>query len=188
MIRRGLELRYERSPQAVDPDEYIEKTISLSFDLPQLQPEQAQDLLLSAGLSTLEVRDKPDPWHETIIAVLGTNPRRLKRVANSLRVTRALATQHGTLSEADAKLLLKLGLIAYRNSGAFDLMRRDPKLAVSLQRLANVSRNTGAPAAAELPGLLRGLVDDNGFWDLLRLEPDLTDTGIRRGTAWFQPQ
>jgi hypothetical protein len=98
MIRRGLALRYERSPQAVDPDEYIEKTISLSFDLPQLEDTQARQVLKAAGLEAggpmpaasaapiaAGEQPKADPWHTAVIEALGTNPRRLNRAANTLR-------------------------------------------------------------------------------------------------------
>jgi predicted KAP-like P-loop ATPase len=188
MIRRGLSLRYKEAPEAVDPDEYIEKTISLSFDLPQLQVDQARVLLEASGLRT--ITEGADPWHDAIIAALGTNPRRIKRVANTLRVMRALATHGGkTLSEAESSLLLKMGLIAYRNSAVFDQIRRDPKLATEMQNLANRSRNITVSAAemsAKLPEHLKVLADDNGFWALLRMPPDLSEAEFRRGAAWFR--
>jgi hypothetical protein len=189
MIRSGLGVRYKDTPEAVDPDEYIEKTISLSFDLPQLQLSHARVLLEASGLRSI-AETVNDPWHDAIIAALGTNPRRIKRVANTLRVMRALATHGGkTLDETGSKLLLKMGLIAYRSSAAFDQMRRDPKLGAKLQDLANRGRGGAAVSATEtsavLPKHLKSLAEDNGFWALLRMEPDLTEANLRQGAAWF---
>lgn len=46
VIRRGLAIRYrEAGAGMVDPDEYIEKTITLSFDLPPLGVPDAEALL-----------------------------------------------------------------------------------------------------------------------------------------------
>jgi hypothetical protein len=196
MIRRGLALRYERSPQAVDPDEYIEKTISLSFDLPQIRASQARQLLYQANLATIAggAGGGPvdDPWHTAIIEALGTNPRRLKRVANTLRLMRALARESGRpISEADSPLLLKLGLIAYRNSGVFDALRRDPRFGATLQQVANraaIQKWDAATIRAELPVQFHNLAEDNGFWVLLRRQPDLTEEQINLGAAWFQPE
>jgi predicted KAP-like P-loop ATPase len=200
MIRRGLALRYERSPEAVDPDEYIEKTISLSFDLPGLRTTQARELLKRVGLvSVVQPAAKEtnpdavneDPWHTAIIDALGTNPRRLKRAANTLRVMRALAEESGqALTQADAALLLKLGLIAYRNSSVFDAMRRDPTFGSTLQAHANTldSKNTTpSDIRVALQDPFKGLADDNRFWRLLATKPALTDDLILRGAGWFQP-
>ena len=60
VIRRGLELRCPSGtmgekralPPVVDPDEYIEKTIRLSFDLPLLEDADGCALLAVSDLAS----------------------------------------------------------------------------------------------------------------------------------------
>jgi hypothetical protein len=188
VIRRGLAVRYrEAGAGMVDPDEYIEKTITLSFDLPPLGVTDAQTLL--AGCATgveLTVTEAAQ-----IVELLGTNPRRLKRVGRSLAVLWALARAAPSPAEpapwplrpADRPLFLKLSLLAYRNSGVFGQMVRDSGLPSRLQTAADgfatTVRDKGEALALEK---LRQVIDiehplvgqaaqDPVFWRILATEP-----------------
>jgi hypothetical protein len=88
VIRRGLAIRYPASAGgSVDADEYIEKTSTLSFDLPTLGIDDGVALVRSC------VGDAPvdESQLRRIVVLLGTNPRRLKRFGRSLSVLFALA-------------------------------------------------------------------------------------------------
>jgi hypothetical protein len=180
MIRRGLAIRYEKAPQSVDPDEYIEKTISLSIDLPQWAPERAKELLHAAGLNEKDTM----AWHDDILKYLGGNPRRLKRIANTLRVARALASEPTGAGAADNALLFKLTLIGYRNSGAFEYLRRDQDAPQRLQDLAD-KYSLAEEKRQALPKELEYLAEDTGFWLLMTLEPKLNKQLLDRSGAWF---
>ncbi len=90
VIRKGLRLRYgsqSDSELLVDPDEYIEKTISISYDLPRLSSTDARSIIdeftLPITLSDI---------HKTLVITgLGTNPRRTKRFMNTLSFQLQLA-------------------------------------------------------------------------------------------------
>jgi energy-coupling factor transporter ATP-binding protein EcfA2 len=188
VIRRGLAIRYREAGSAmVDPDEYIEKTISLSFDLPSLGVADARTLLVDcAGGVSLT----PDEVTK-IVDLLGTNPRRLKRVGKSLSVLWSLAEAAPKPAEpapwplrpADRALFLKLSLLAYRNSGVFSQLVRDPGLASRLQAVADVFVRT-APEKGEGAGLeqlrvgiqvehavVRQAAEDAVFWRIVAAEP-----------------
>ena len=64
----------------INPDEYIEKTISVSFDLPRLSPHDFEELV---GQTRLPVT--LDGEHLALIrSGLGGNSRRIKRFLNTL--------------------------------------------------------------------------------------------------------
>ncbi len=147
VIRKGLAVRYARAGEAasgqafIDPDEYIEKTISISYDLPRLSAKDALRLIEDFQLPISMDRQNKD----LIVLALGTNPRRVKRFMNSLAVQLYLAdlakpagTSTWTLpaDPRDFDLFLKLQLIGYRYSGVFSALLSDPPL---LHRLQDVS-------------------------------------------------
>lgn len=188
VIRRGLAIRYrEAGAGMVDPDEYIEKTITLSFDLPPLGVADAEALLggcaTGVELSTDELA--------RIVELLGTNPRRLKRVGRSLAVLWALARAARRPAEpapwplraADRPLFLKLSLLAYRNSAVFGQMVRDAGLPARLQAAADGFAGT-VPEKGEAEALevlrkathvehpvVREAAEDPVFWRILAMEP-----------------
>ncbi len=151
VIRRGLELRYpwcsiaemRALPPVVDPDEYIEKAITLSFDLPLLEDADGRALLAVTDLEHPLSNEEGD----SIVSVLGTNPRRLKRfgtifalwcdVARALTENGKRALGFSPLAPADWALFLKLSLIGYLNSGVLAEMRRDPGVAPRSQNVCN---------------------------------------------------
>jgi hypothetical protein len=205
MIRRGLEWRYPKrgdnlSPPVIDPDEYIEKTITLSFDLPLLGEEDALDLIAAAAL--------PVPLTSTeakgIIDVLGTNPRRLKRFSASVAVWQTVADEvaqsgrtliFSPLNEADRSLFLKLAVIGYFNSNLLSYMFRDSGLAGRLQMAYNQAladtpinwheRIIELIKSELLP--IREAALDPALWRALSMEPNLANEGrLPEALRWFR--
>ena len=207
VIRRGLELRYPRkegaiAPPVVDPDEYIEKTITLSFDLPLLADADGQKLMRISGLT--DVLSKPQTL--SVLQVLGTNPRRLKRFSTMLRLWLDLASSlpdaekaklaFSPLDPANHDLFLKLALVGYLNSGLVNQMQRDPALSDRLQRAFNSARNKPTPfeiqkelalqVTGELP-LVREAVLEPALLRALAIDPNLVgNAGTVKALRWFR--
>jgi hypothetical protein len=205
MIRRGLEWRYPKRteqtvPPVVDPDEYIEKTITLSFDLPSLDESDAAKLIAEAQLPV--ALDEVSAGR--LIEVLGTNPRRLKRFAATLATWLSIAQQlaaagrtfgFSPLNEADRSLFLKLSCVGYINSAVIAEMHRDRGLAARLQRVWNEVRGNeplqmqsmiAERTKNELP-VIREAVLDSTLWRAMNLPPNLSDLPqLPLALGWFR--
>ena len=203
VIRKGLSLRYGGSPQSdallIAPDEYIEKTISISYDLPRLSDEDARGIIDGFQLPvSLSANEK-----NLMITALGTNPRRLKRFMNTLGLQlrlAQLAADHdrpvpgGLLDEGHRDVLarfIKLMLISYRYSGVFALAFDDQELLVLLQSVANQSINNPSVrkgALQHFPAVVRTLEADEGFWRLMRARPEFEehDATVSTLLRWFR--
>jgi hypothetical protein len=208
VIRRGLELRYpsrsdasKLAPPVVDPDEYIEKTITLSVDLPTLTERDAKRLLDAAGMPV----PLSDTQSEGVIDVLGTNPRRLKRFAAMLSLWFTVAEDlrnqgrvltFSPLDAANLDLFIKLGLIGYLNSAVIAQMLRDPALPQRLQSVSNSAFAANAPKpwqeivaaemTKELPIIAQAALDP-ALWRALRLRPLLTTApNLPAALRWFR--
>jgi hypothetical protein len=213
VIRRGLELRYPaRSqsdaralPPTVDPDEYIEKTITLSVDMPILAEADGRALL-----SVVDDSETFSPEEaNAIITVLGTNPRRLKRfgtmlalwrqVARSLRDEDRVVLRYSPLDDDNRALFVKLGLIGYLNSAVLAQMQRDPGLPVRLQETCNgafgpngqlkpeAAADIAKAVGSELPVIAQASLDP-ALWRALRMQPLLTVVTDKLPDAlrWFR--
>ena len=204
VIRRGLALRYPPpteavAPPVVDADEYIEKTISLSFDLPALGDLDAQELLNVVGLRlplTAQQRD-------AVIATLGTNPRRLKRFGATLAIWQEVAERAAPsgmaflpLKPDNVNLFLKLALIGYINSAVIAQMQRDPELVDRLQQIANAvdkskpiqdqQKQIADALSAELV-VVREAGLDPVLWRALKLAPNLSGLAeLPAAMRWFR--
>jgi hypothetical protein len=203
VIRKGLAAKYAVPGEAalgqvfIDPDEYIEKTISVSFDLPRLANRDIHDLIAAVQLPfPLDNRQK-----ELLIAGLGSNPRRIKRFMNTLMVHVHLATIakeaglpiHEWLctnsQPRQFDVFLKLLIIAYRYSGAFAVAVEDPGLLKRLQRVSNTYRQTVVQNPAQEDGawqdrknslaselsVVATLQNEEAFWRLMGEAPRFTD-------------
>lgn len=203
VIRRGLAIRYrEAGAGMVDPDEYIEKTISLSFDLPPLGAIDAQRMLADCATGV-----ELDPEEVALIVeLLGTNPRRLKRIGRSLAVLWTLARAAPAPDEpapwplriGDRPLFLKLALLAYRNSGVFGQLVRDGGLAARLQTAAdsfatNEQERGEASALVELRGtisvehsVVKQAAEDPVFWRIVAMQPRFpSKERVAAALRWF---
>lgn len=200
VIRKGLAVKYAPGGEAglgqalIDPDEYIEKTISVSFDLPRLARDDIYELVTAVKLPfALDGRQK-----DLLFVGLGTNPRRIKRFMNTLAVhvhLAAIAKEAGlplhewlsTNSEPRKfDVFLKLLLVAYRYSGVFSVALEDSRLLERLQTISNVyaqnalkdlekaRRDRAVQLANELPVVI-SLQNEEDFWYLMAEKPRLND-------------
>jgi hypothetical protein len=204
VIRKGLDMRYSRQGEAaagqafIDPDEYIEKTISISYDLPVLTPEDMGILIDDFSLPSSLSKDNKD----LIARGLGNNPRRMIRFMNALAVQMQLASASGSseiLNPADARfsLFLKMQLINYRYPALFARVGEDPDLLARVQKIANAYNNAKdkvdgrkkrKESLEEEPKAVRALAYNEEFWRLMMLPPAIPDATeqIRRVAAWFR--
>ncbi len=204
VIRKGLSLRYGNATQSgsalfIDPDEYIEKTISISYDLPRLSDADARAIIGGFQLPVKLSRAAQD----LVIVGLGTNPRRVKRFMNTLGVQlrlARLAVDHGrpvpdSLLNGDNPDVLgrfvKLLLISYRFSGAFALFFEDQDLLMRLQDLAHSSKENRHLRDEQLKHerfVVQALDADEEFWRLMRRQPQFNDEDGTTGALlrWFR--
>jgi hypothetical protein len=222
VIRKGLAARYSQAGMAgagqdfIDPDEYIEKTISLSFDLPPLTPADRIGMIKAVPLPRALTSDQL----ALLARALGSNPRRIKRFMNLLAMNLRLAAiarasrlearpvptwllpGDATLTDDDQGKFtwyLKALVLSYRYPGASVAMLRDVAL---LKRLHDVAgdyrRDRGTKplearaelrrkCANELP-VIKALGDTEDFWRLLSVGPKLQSNPSRfkEVVGWFR--
>lgn len=211
VIRNGLAVRYSapgeaaRGQSLINLDEYIEKTISLSFDIPRLSDEDVLELV-----SDFEVPfDLDATCRELIFAGLGHNPRRVKRFFNTLSLQLQIASsveekyKTGSIVRPEDSstfpYFLKLLLISYRHSGLFNAFLEDPALAERLQRVSNAYKTERDKEPIEArtkrktllqseTASIRRLQEDEEFWRLMALPPNLFDKPelFRSLLRWFR--
>jgi hypothetical protein len=207
VIRRGLELRYPArmdgpAPPVVDPDEYIEKTISLSFDLPILAEPDALRMIQAVDLP---IALSPDQL-KNITGALGTNPRRLKRFSAMIEVwlqiaqdLRSQSKKHklkfSPLDVQNLDMFLKVALIGYANSDLIAHMYRDDGLAERMQEICNATHELTGEAArdlvrdstkGELPAVRQAALDPR-LWRIFALPPNLSDNpAFPDALRWFR--
>jgi hypothetical protein len=202
VIRKGLELRYGAQADSellIDPDEYIEKTISISYDLPRLSDTDA-GIVMDAFAPSASLSDNEK---KLVIAGLGTNPRRVKRFMNTFSFHLRLAAlaydrqrpiPAGLLGEADPRVrsrFLKLLLISYRFSGIFALAFEDQALLIRLQDIANATgqnREQRRQALITEPIVARTLEREEEFWRLLRISPQFRTDDLSELLRWFRSE
>ena len=204
-IRKALAVRYGRKGESekdqglLDPDEYIEKTISVSFDLPKLSNQDATELIEEVQLPVVLDEERKG----SIVRALGTNPRRLRRFMNTLALNLHIAQNAGeagmlALEPANLDLFLKLLLISYRYSGIFSMARENPDLLIGLQEISNIYHGSGEDKQVarkarnesldiELP-LVAKLAGMEDFWTVMALPPQLNDNekAMRNMLNWFR--
>ncbi|HEY8610436.1 MAG TPA: P-loop NTPase fold protein [Roseomonas sp.] len=210
VVSRGLELRYPQGPNpvgrptppVVDADEYIEKTISLSVEVPLLSTADATALLNEtmemSGLSFSAVEA------QSVVHALGSNPRRLKRFANTAALWinvggalghKGVALAFNPSTAASRGLFLKLSIIGYLNSGLLAQMQRDPELPRRLQSAVNVAvaNNAANPSkrlaeelANELPGVTQAMLEP-ALLRAFQSQPLLNDSPEHKmALRWFR--
>jgi hypothetical protein len=204
VIRKGLSLRYEKGGQVnssllIDPDEYIEKTISISYDLPALSDEDARSIIDEFTLPvTLDESHK-----NLLVGGLGTNPRRVKRFMNTLSFQLNLAAlasgrgRHvppGLLGDHQGdrhefSRYLKLLILSYRYSGVFALAFKDDDIFIRLQSTANFARTDRDARYQRLRREVRAvqaLESDEAFWALIGSNPQFTHDNAADLLRWFR--
>lgn len=197
-IARGLTVRYaNKGSMPVDPDQYIEKTITLSIDVPMLT-QQDGETLLKACITAAACTDAQITAAAT---VLGPSPRRLKRFARLLDVHAQLGGHTGSGGAID-DMALKLALINYLNSRVFARLQREPALGYRLHMAVN-ERTTAfnkqnpdfvAARKAFVTRLLnedeavQAAAGDERLWAAVALEPrfDADPAALVGGLQWFR--
>jgi KAP family P-loop domain len=215
VIRKGLAVRYGRSGEYgrgqnfIDPDQYIEKTISLSFDLPRLSPVDIRSLIDSAKLG----RPLADKQKSLVASALGPNPRRIKRFMNTLGVQLELAQAAKRRGRAPPPWLegpgpdedwqftwfVKLTLISYRYTaitalliGNVELLKRLNGIAVDYctrkTKEPDQARKTLLDKISSEPPAILAQQDNDDFWDLMSLAPSMVenDSGFKEVAEWFR--
>ena len=211
VIRNGLAVRYSapgeaaRGQSLIDADEYIEKTISLSFDLPRLSDGDILELIddFSLGMQLDKTSQK------LVFAGLSYNARRVKRFFNTLslqlKIVESLENATGEKSVVrrddlpDFAVFLKLFLISYRYSGVFSAFLEDSGLVGRLQKIANAyyadlekdqleARNTRNTKLKSESASIRRLEFEEEFWVLMSLAPNLIDKPeqVKSLLSWFR--
>ena len=121
IIRKALKVRYDRlkgSEDFVDPDEYIEKAITLAFHIPPMDKNAMDKYLNSLPMS--------NRWTSKCLDIvkigLKPNPRRLKRFINGVELLFDLVDSSALVkpSDLEREYLVKIYCIAYRWSHFFD--------------------------------------------------------------------
>ena len=215
VIRKGLAVRYTQQSRDgaglfINPDEYIEKTISVSYDLPRLSATDAVTIIENYQLPV-----KLDETHNKLLVKgLGSNPRRVKRFMNTLSVQLNLAKlvkQSGgtiddfVLSFEDERAprqfdyFLKLALLGYKHSGLLSMALKDPGVLERLQQMSNIyvgamggdpanARKTRNAAMDNEPAILLGLKTDEEFWQLMAAPPSLLNDFplTKQLLGWFR--
>jgi hypothetical protein len=211
VIRRGLLVRYAdlrgaAQPPFISADEYLEKTISISYDVPRLS-ESDVDVLIDAASLPFRL----EPQHRALIrSGLGANPRRVKRFMNLLAVQAELArlarerdlTVPPALYGQDAGelgILLKLMLISYRYPGIFQAALADPGLLTRLQQIGNSASARPESEAAQMradrrkdlvaePMVVLATSVEDEFWALIAHKPNLVPNqeAAHRLMTWFR--
>ncbi|HXC23401.1 MAG TPA: P-loop NTPase fold protein [Solirubrobacteraceae bacterium] len=207
VIRKGLALRYPDAiagERTVDPDVYVEKTISISYDLPRLSLADMSKLAIDSALPFALTEAEQG----MLGAGLGTNPRRWKRFLNLLLLHRdlgELSSSPGSPSSSpwsdppqpSRALYLKLLLLAYRYSDVFAAAFEDPGLLIRLQQLSNAyetGKHNGAGSEAResrAVGLrsegatMWYLQSEESFWRIMAQRPALEQQETTQAMGWL---
>ena len=213
VIRKALDVRYTRGDLSqgqrfISADQYIEKTISISFDTPRLSMEDALAIISDAKLPLPLAQENKD----LIVQGLGTNPRRVKRFMNTLALHLNLAVvaqeaklpvQGSLVKGGDPKELnvfIKLMLLSYRYSEVFSRALDDPGLLGRLQEASTLYRNKVQAQKAEEgraerkkmldqeTPFISALSHDEEFWALMATAPSLTNAAntVNQLRNWFR--
>jgi hypothetical protein len=188
-------------------DEYLEKTISISYDVPRLSGADVDILMDSVSLPfTLQAEHR-----KLVHSALGANPRRVKRFMNLLSVQAEVArlavarkmvvppSLCGDVKDDGLAVMLKLILISYRYPGIFQTALGDPDLLLRLQRIANNPKSgSGADLSdkaarrarleAEEDSVILASSTEDDFWTLMKCSPDFTANAgeAKRLMSWFR--
>jgi len=213
VIRSGLAVRYAPLREALsqapvaDADEYIEKTIGISYDVPRLSAADVAAMIDEAAPPLDLNRDQK----KAIAASLGWNPRRVKRFVNLLKVQVSVAAElakrdsrppPALLGEGDAEdldLLLKTMLIGYR----YPLLvrRGDTSLVFEFQQAVSAYVNRAIDdeedaareledAFSKMPPPVAALRGERSLWSLMEWGPRLNASGFKEEAIanldWFR--
>lgn len=134
-IEEAITLRYKDNPQ-MSGIKYLEKIVQLPFFLPQPKPinieNYAKKLL---GL------DKSDETQDIIKAGTGNNPRRIKRLINTLSLLRSIASE----ADLEVPVLAKIIMIQLQFPNIYQLLCSDPTNIDKLTKICETDKPYNAP-------------------------------------------
>lgn len=192
VIRKALKVRYERirgSENFVDPDEYVEKAITVAFHIPIMSAEARDQYLATLPLS--------DRWTEEckniLRAGLEPNPRRIKRFTNGVELLFDLIDSSGADKPDDLQreYLVKLYCLEYRWSQFFESIAGRPEALLELADLAeNNSFEDTVEKYKKLYPMVAVAAHSRDLYDFLRQRPKFTGLnldGIRAIISYLVP-
>ncbi len=213
VIRNGLAVRYAplrdaaSNVQVADADEYIEKTIGISYDVPRLSTDDVAELINGAGVPLMLSDDQKG----AIGTALGWNPRRVKRFLNLIKVQERIAVRlaergkpapeplRGIGGEDDLTLLLKTMLVGYRypillrrgdSSPVFEFQRAISDYNFEVKRDRKAATTDLEVALEKMPAETAGIRNDPGLRSLMAWGPPLHAGGVEEKAAtyldWFR--
>jgi hypothetical protein len=113
IIEKGIMHKYKNLD--FKKENYIEKIIQLSFNIPPLREKDAQDFI--ENLAPPKIRA-----YKEIISKVGGNPRRIKRVINKF-ILQTILSEENPQIEVDGEILAKLSVLELKwNKFYIDLM------------------------------------------------------------------
>lgn len=174
IIEKGVNLRYKQL--AFDGADYMEKIIQIPFTLPELRDEDSKVFIE-------KIAPEPIRNHSDIIAKIGGNPRRIKRIINRFRLQITLAEHKPGLGVKN-EIIAKLSVIELRWGKFYeDVIRyydRDQKTSYLLNEMRNFQDKTEEQkqiAISRIPRI-EDYVNENELIEFLNTEPTLWDVKI----------
>ncbi len=132
IIDRGIEVRYgkfEFAKKSIEiGGEYIEKMVQLPLQLFPIFPDQVE-----AFIKSLNPPNDFAPYVTLLAGIVAPNPRRIKRVINTLTVFGAMAEVDGTLAGLKRDVLLRLAVLQLQSPDVYSAISADPPLLVALE-------------------------------------------------------
>ena len=154
---------------------YLEKIVQIPFTLPPLR----KDVIAEEFFKQLDISDEIRKY-TSILAEVGDNPRRIKRLLNSFEVKRILAEKREL--EIEENIMAKLAVIEFRWHDYYtDLIGIYSETGTNLAKiLKETSESEEAEKEKKLKewGNLRKYLEDKRLMDFLDQEPPLWDVDI----------
>ncbi len=173
-IEEGIIEKYGEKSKGWAGD-YLEKIVQIPFSLPPLRKE----VITEEFFKQLDISDEIRKY-TTILAEVGDNPRRIKRLLNSFEVKRILAEKRELEVEED--IMAKLAVIEFRWHDYYtDLIGIYSETGTNLAKiLKETSESEEAEKEKKLKewGNLRKYLEDKRLMDFLDQEPPLWDVNL----------
>jgi hypothetical protein len=174
VIEKGVILRYKQL--AFDGTDYLEKIIQIPFTLPELRDEDSKAFIES--IAPKAIRD-----HVDIIAKVGGNPRRIKRIINKFLLQITFAKYKPNLGVKN-EIIAKLSVLELRWGKFYEDMIRyydkAHRTSLLLAEFKNYQNLTESQKNNEWikNHKMETYLNDNELMDFLNADPTLWDVNI----------
>jgi len=176
VIEEGIKVRYKGMP--FEGTDYMEKIVQIPFNLPELSEEDAQGFI--EKIAPQEIKE-----YKEIMAKIGGNPRRIKRVINKFILQSTLA-EETTKFKVDRRILAKLSVIELRWGKFYgDLIKyydKDLKTSLLLKELRElIDLKDDEKVKEKLKGyeMLRKYYEDKTLINFLNETPKLWEVNLQ---------